>query len=269
MRGLRAAARVQYRARHQHHRRGVQAGQYLRQVDGDAFGQACAQPQHLALAAGAGQAPALQAGGRARPVDECHRRPVPERGDDLDEPGDEVVAVQPPLVADQQLNGDHRAVQPGGPGAQRYRQVLDTGSKPSLPSTKSRTQRSYTPVPTSWARRRSSARRSRRDTCICEQPSPAAISRCLRSWKYWRTALRSAAGRAATSPGNTARSSGATVGSGSGSRAASGTPYSPSTTGISSDSAVRFWAARMARVASSWVMPRLVADLPAGRPVPG
>ncbi|WP_316745992.1 hypothetical protein [Streptomyces sp. MK7] len=99
-----------------------------------------AQPQHLALATGAGQPPASQLGRHPRPVDERQRRPVPERGDDLDERGDEVVTVQPPIVADQQLDGHHRAVQPGGPGPQRGREVLDTGSKSGLRSTRSRTR---------------------------------------------------------------------------------------------------------------------------------
>jgi hypothetical protein len=95
----------------------VDTGESVPEIDGYPVGQACRDPQHSLLAAGAGQA-GPQGGDRGGPVDGGHRPPASRAAVDVDELAGEVGSVQPGL-GDEELGGGFSAAEALGVGAQR------------------------------------------------------------------------------------------------------------------------------------------------------
>src|SRR5487761_1194509 len=93
----------------------VESAEGVVEVDGDAGGDACCQPQDPVLPAAAGKEPGIAAADDGLPVDVGEfGGAAGDRGDGADEAG-EVVAVQP-SGADVQVAGCFEGVEPGGAG---------------------------------------------------------------------------------------------------------------------------------------------------------
>jgi len=95
----------------------VDSSDSVPEIDGYPVSQACCDPQHSLLAAGAGQA-GPQGSDRGRPVDGGHRRHAGRAAVDADELAGEVGSVQPGL-GDDELGGGFEAVEALSVGAQR------------------------------------------------------------------------------------------------------------------------------------------------------
>ena len=106
----------------------VQRAHRFAEVRGHTLGDACGEPQHLALARRADQAPAAERVDCSVPVHDGHRRTV-RAFDDVDEATDKVTSKQPAAVLDQQLDGRFSAEPSFGVRSERRREVLEAGSK--------------------------------------------------------------------------------------------------------------------------------------------
>jgi hypothetical protein len=135
------ASRRQCSANDQISIRRVQSGQTVTQVYGNTLGDTGRDPQHAGLAGRTRQAPTGQGAHRRPPSDERHQI-ISGAGNHMDEPGNEVVAAQPPLMPDQQPNRCLQVVQPVGVRPQRSRQLIEARSVSGTPSTGSITSTS-------------------------------------------------------------------------------------------------------------------------------
>ena len=115
---------VQHRARDGHRVALVKTGQGATQVDRHALGDARGDPQHRRFAVAARQDTGLQRRHRRLPVHPRHRPAVRPALAGLDNAVDEVVALEPAPVADQQLNRGLGRVQARRARAQRCRHPL-------------------------------------------------------------------------------------------------------------------------------------------------
>ena len=110
----------------------LQAGQHITQIDRDALGKTRGQQQHPPLTARTGQTPRVQPGHGRRPVNAGEHIDLSDA--DLDTFTEEVLATQPPPIADQQPNGRLLTVNPSHAGDHRQGQVLEVGSECRLRS---------------------------------------------------------------------------------------------------------------------------------------
>ncbi len=106
----------------------VERAQRLAEIHRHTLGDACREPQHLALARRADQASSLERLDSSVPVHDGHRR-ADHVVDELGEPTDKVTSQQPAAVLDQQLGGCFSAQPSFCVRSQGPREVLEAGSK--------------------------------------------------------------------------------------------------------------------------------------------
>ncbi len=114
----------------------VQSGQTIAQIHRNTRGDTRRDPQYTTLAARARQPTRDQRLDRSRPVDSGQQATADQRPANPHEPAHELVTAQPTLMPDQQLDSRLSVIEPSRMRPQPRREVLDTGSKSVLPSTK-------------------------------------------------------------------------------------------------------------------------------------
>jgi hypothetical protein len=112
----------------------VQARQRRLQIHGQSAANARSQPQDLPLPARARQPARIQRGHRRLPVDGRHYGAISDSLAEFDGYFQEILAVKPRAVPDQQLNSRLPGEQAFRPRTQRCSEVIEARSKARAPS---------------------------------------------------------------------------------------------------------------------------------------
>lgn len=125
--------RGQHRASYQNTVDLIQTAHRITKIDRDAFGDARYDPKDLTFTARARQMPVLQRRPRRPPVNRGHRLTAEATAElNMDQ---EIIADQPPPVADQQLDSSLVGQQTLRPRPKRGCQVIEARSVSGTPST--------------------------------------------------------------------------------------------------------------------------------------